>query len=150
MFADRAHLAKVHYSRLNRGLFTAGLLLFTLSLLAQDSNKSLVVKVRDPMATHFFKPNPERVRAMVHTGVQRVTGEKTSVAAWSSMFTPKDVVGIKVNSRSGTLIGTRPSVVAAVIASLWARDPSVFWCPDMNGPDGIASLEGWLYVPVYL
>ena len=42
------------------------------------------------------------------------------------------------------------SVVAAVIASLWARDPSVFWCPDMDGPDEIASLEGWLYAPVYL
>ena len=42
------------------------------------------------------------------------------------------------------------SVVAAVIASLWARDPSVFWCPDMDGPDRIASLEGWLYAPVYL
>jgi len=118
MFADRAHLAKVHYSRLNRGLFTAGLLLFTVNLSAQDSNKSLVVKVRDPMATYFFEPNPERVRAMVHAGVQRVTGEKTSVAGWSSMFTPKDVVGIKVNSRSGTLIGTRPSVVAAVIEGL--------------------------------
>ena len=74
MFADRSNLAKVHYSRLNRGLFTAGLLLFTLGLWAQDSKKSPVVKVRDPMATHFFKPDPGRVTAMVHTGVQRVTG----------------------------------------------------------------------------
>ena len=42
------------------------------------------------------------------------------------------------------------SVVAAVIASLWARDPSVFWRPDVVGPDGVALLEGWLYAPVFL
>jgi len=42
------------------------------------------------------------------------------------------------------------SVVAAVIASLWARDPSVFWRPDVVGPEGVAILEGWLYAPVYL
>ena len=118
MFADQAHLAKVHYSRLNRGLFTAGLLLCTLGLWAQGAKKSPVVKVRDPMATHFFKPDLSRVIAMVETGVQRVTGKKTPAAAWRSMFTPKDVIGIKVNSHSGTLIGTRPSVVAAVIEGL--------------------------------
>ncbi len=42
------------------------------------------------------------------------------------------------------------SVVAAVIACLWAKDPSVFWRPDVGGPDGIALLEGWLYAPVFL
>ena len=42
------------------------------------------------------------------------------------------------------------SVVAAVIACLWARDPSRFWRPDVAGPDGISLLEGWLYAPVFL
>lgn len=42
------------------------------------------------------------------------------------------------------------SVVAAVIASMWARDPKVFWCPDVGGPDSVALLEGWLYAPVFL
>ena len=42
------------------------------------------------------------------------------------------------------------SVVAAVIASLWARDPSVFWLPDVGGPDRVALLEGWLYAPVFI
>ena len=42
------------------------------------------------------------------------------------------------------------SVVAAVIASLWARDPSVFWLPDVGGTDRVALLEGWLYAPVFI
>ena len=42
------------------------------------------------------------------------------------------------------------SVVATVIASLWARDPSVFWRPDVSGPDGVALLEGWLYAPAFI
>ena len=42
------------------------------------------------------------------------------------------------------------SVVAAVIASLWAKDPGMFWRPDVGGPEGIAMLEGWLYAPVFI
>ena len=45
------------------------------------------------------------------------------------------------------------SVVAALTATLWALDASVFWQPSFtgdNGPDAVALLEGWLYAPVYL
>jgi hypothetical protein len=39
-------------------------------------------------------------------------------AAWRTFVTPRDVIGIKVNAHSGTLSGTRPAVVAAVIEGL--------------------------------
>ena len=49
------------------------------------------------------------------------------------------------------------SVVAALIATLWTLDPSVFWHPSVKGPEGetdgpdaVALLEGWLYAPVHL
>ena len=45
------------------------------------------------------------------------------------------------------------AVVAAVVASLWARDPSLFWCPSLDPPDGpesVSQLEGWLYAPIFL
>ena len=45
------------------------------------------------------------------------------------------------------------AVVATVIATLWAKDPSVFWLPTVKGsnaPDAVALLEGWLYAPVFL
>ena len=45
------------------------------------------------------------------------------------------------------------SVVAAVAASLWARDASVFRLPPPHqgkGLDPTVRLEGWLYAPVFL
>jgi Protein of unknown function (DUF429) len=45
------------------------------------------------------------------------------------------------------------SVVAAVVAALWARDPSVFRCPPSEGSPGFdpgTLLEGWLYAPVFI
>ena len=45
------------------------------------------------------------------------------------------------------------AVVAALIAALWARDPSSFRCPPSGGSedfDPVVLLEGWLYAPVYL
>ena len=45
------------------------------------------------------------------------------------------------------------SLVAAVIASLWAIDPACFWRPSLTPSteaDSVALLEGWLYAPVFL
>jgi hypothetical protein len=45
------------------------------------------------------------------------------------------------------------SVVAAVVAALWARDPNLFWCPaEEESPDfdPEVMLEGWLYAPVHV
>jgi len=40
------------------------------------------------------------------------------VAAWSSLVSPRDIVGIKVFSAAGEISGTRPAVVAAVVREL--------------------------------
>ena len=45
------------------------------------------------------------------------------------------------------------AVVAALVAAIWSKDPSVFWQPRVEepaGPEAVALLEGWLYAPVYL
>jgi predicted nuclease with RNAse H fold len=45
------------------------------------------------------------------------------------------------------------AVVAAVTAALWARDPGLFLCPtlgEVDGPDRVSLLEGWLYAPVFV
>ena len=66
-------------------------------------------------------------------------------------------IGIKNLSRfRGTCLGSDDAldaVVASVIATLWVKDPSVFWLPRVKGtnaPDAVALLEGWLYAPVFL
>lgn len=80
--------------------------------------QSRVVIIRDPAATDAFKPDADRVRAMVSAGVTKLTAKPTSAEAWRSVAASNDVVGIKVFSTPGPDAGTRPAVVAAVIEGL--------------------------------
>ncbi len=77
-----------------------------------------VVIVEEPGATVRFEPVAERVAAMVNRGVTLVTGQPSPRAAWLSLVSPADVVGLKVVSAPGPICGTRPSTVAAVIRGL--------------------------------
>ena len=55
---------------------------------------------------------------MMDRGLTNFTGQATVAAAWRSLVSTQDVVGIKVFSTAGMLSGTRPAVVAAVIHGL--------------------------------
>jgi hypothetical protein len=79
---------------------------------------AVVVVVEDPAATEFYQPRSERVRAMVQRGLTNLTDAATVSAAWRSLVSPKDVVGLKVYSAPGPLTGTRLAVVAAVVEGL--------------------------------
>lgn len=57
---------------------------------------------------------------MVRRGITNVTGKATTTAAWRSLISTQDVVGIKVYSAPGPNSGTRPPVVAAVVQELIA------------------------------
>lgn len=80
--------------------------------------QSRVVIINDPAATDAFKPDANRVRAMVSAGVTQLTAKSTPAEAWRSVAASNDIVGIKVFSTPGPDAGTRPSVVAAVIEGL--------------------------------
>ena len=79
-----------------------------------------VVTVQNPEAIDAFRPRPEIVRTMVNRGITNLTGEITVPAAWRSLVSTQDVVGIKVYSTPGPNSGTRPAVVAAVVEGLLA------------------------------
>jgi len=81
---------------------------------------SHVVIVEQTNATEAFQPRAEVVQAMVRQGLMRLTGEKDLRAAWLSLVTTQDVIGLKVYSRPGPNSGTRPAVVAAVAQGLIA------------------------------
>ena len=81
---------------------------------------SRVIIVEDANATEAFQPRAEHVEAMVRRGMIRSTGEKTASAAWLSLVTPQDVIGLKVYCKPGANSGTRPAVVAAVAKELLA------------------------------
>lgn len=139
MVANLHNMAKAHYSRLSRQLFTAlicGMLLCLGDLKAQEIPKSRVVKVQDKGATRHFKPHVQRVANMVEAGLINVTDQPDPKAAWTHLLSPKDIVGLKVNAEAGPLVGTRPAVVAAVIESLLqggiSPDRIIIWDREME------------------
>jgi hypothetical protein len=77
-----------------------------------------VVTVENPDALCNFQPNAGVVQNMVDRGLTNFTGQATVTAAWLTLVSTQDVIGIKVFSAAGMLSGTRPAVAAAVIHSL--------------------------------
>ncbi|MBL9136922.1 MAG: DUF362 domain-containing protein [Verrucomicrobiales bacterium] len=77
-----------------------------------------VVIVKDPAATRQLAPQPDVVASMVSRGVMAFTGQTSPNAAWRSLVSTQDVVGVKVYSPPGPASGTRPAVVAAVVRGL--------------------------------
>ena len=75
---------------------------------------------RKSAAIFDFQPNAAVVQAMVDCGLTNFTGKTTVAAAWRSLVSTQDIVGIKVFSEPGMLTGTRPAVVAAVVHGLLA------------------------------
>jgi hypothetical protein len=55
---------------------------------------------------------------MVARGLTNLTQKSSISAAWRSLLSTQDVVGLKVYSAPGPTSGTRPAVVAAIIESL--------------------------------
>jgi len=77
-----------------------------------------VLIVEDSLATDELEPVPEKIRLMVDRGITNLTGKATLRAAWQSLVSTNDTVGLKVFSSPGANSGTRPAVVAAVIQDL--------------------------------
>lgn len=85
---------------------------------AQGPRPAQVVIVRDSKALDAYKPHADRVIAMVHRGLTNLTGQPAVAAAWRSLVSTQDTVGIKVYSAPGPDSGTRPAVVAGVVEGL--------------------------------
>jgi hypothetical protein len=77
-----------------------------------------VVSVENSGAVSDFQANAGVVQTMVNCGITNFTGKAAVAAAWRSLVSTQDVVGIKVFSEPGMLTGTRPAVVAAVVHGL--------------------------------
>jgi len=77
-----------------------------------------VVMVQNDDAIFDFQANAAPVQAMLERGLTNFTGQPTVTAAWHSLISTQDIIGIKVFSAAGQLSGTRPAVVAAVIHGL--------------------------------
>jgi hypothetical protein len=78
-----------------------------------------VVIVQNQNAVVNFEPDGSIVQAMMDRGITNLTGQATVAAAWRSLVSTQDVVGIKVFTAAGEISGTRPAVVAAVVRGLF-------------------------------
>ncbi len=89
-----------------------------------------VVKVHDPACLVEDAIDAAAVAAMVERGIAALTGQDLP-ASFATMFTPDDVVGIKVNPVGPPLIQVHHEVVQALVAWLEAggvaRDRIVIW-----------------------
>ncbi|MEK7804664.1 MAG: hypothetical protein AAB264_03035, partial [Planctomycetota bacterium] len=73
--------------------------------------KGRVVAVKSSGVMQNGKPEPDIVRKMVDEGMFALTGKKKTADAWRTLFTPDDVVGIKINPLGGVKLTTKPEVV---------------------------------------
>jgi hypothetical protein len=80
--------------------------------------QSRVIYVTDKLATTNFTPQKARLPDMIHRGIMALCETNSPEAAWHSLFSSQDIIGIKVYSAPGPVGGTRPMVVAALVESL--------------------------------
>ena len=80
--------------------------------------KSRVVSVSAPDMLADGQYNPEAVARAFTAGLRELTGEKKAADAWASLFSPGDVVGIKINGVGAPRVSTSPASVEAAISGL--------------------------------
>jgi len=80
--------------------------------------RARVVQVEHLGATVNFEAQPLIAQDMVRQGMLQWSGKTNLKAAWLSVVSSNDVVGLKVYSGPGASSGTRPAVVEAVVQGL--------------------------------
>jgi hypothetical protein len=97
---------------------------------AANPSSRVVIAEGDDLLDAFL-PDNARVAAVFNLGLLRFTRTTNIIAAWRSLVTTNDTVGIKVYSTPGPLNGTRPAVVAAIARGLMSAglppDKIIIW-----------------------
>jgi len=103
-------------------LLTGGAALFGSSLMCGGGGEipqnGLVVSTAADDMLIDLNYNPDAVRRAFTAGLKELTGEKSLENAWSSMFTPEDVVGIKINCIAAPKISSSIQSINETIAGL--------------------------------
>jgi len=93
------------------------------NVLDRAGSKSRVVITRDTSVLGAISEREGHVAAvtldkMLNRCVAKLTGESSGPAGWKKLFSPNDIVGIKVNCLFGKGVSTRPEVVQAIVRGL--------------------------------
>ncbi len=80
--------------------------------------QSRVVIARDEALTHGqVSERGDLLRKLLDASMQKLTGAADAATAWRTLFTPRDRIGIKVNTLG---LSTQPAVAGAIAAGLGA------------------------------
>ena len=71
-----------------------------------------VVQVTDDRMTKANRAVEDVARQMLSRGMVEFTGKKSAADAWGSLFSPKDMVAIKINCLGKPCMSTTPEVVS--------------------------------------
>ncbi|HEU0208608.1 MAG TPA: DUF362 domain-containing protein [Candidatus Udaeobacter sp.] len=110
---------------------------------------SIVYAVHNADAIKDYKANPRVVREMVNQLVLAVTGRSDVGAAWASLISPNDRVGIKICAAGGELFTTHHAIVNAIVDGLAAaghpRGSIIVWDRSLGGikEAGYGSADGY-------
>lgn len=77
-----------------------------------------VVSVTHPGASINLKFQAAPIEAIIRRGMMELTGQASIAASWRKLFQPGDVVGIKVNPSSSSVLISSPYCLREVITSL--------------------------------
>jgi hypothetical protein len=108
--------APAQYTNVNRALLTLLLLIGT-AVRAADV-KTRVIVARDESAVDGLQVDPGKVRALARTGLLALTGATNKTAAWQTLVSSNDIVGIKISTLGAPLLVTHRAVVDALAAGL--------------------------------
>jgi len=83
---------------------------------AQDTQTAKVVEVKHPEVLQSGRIlDPEIVRNMVRTGIQKLTGSENP---WAKFISPEDKIGLKINTLGRPLLFTHHELIQAVVDEL--------------------------------
>lgn len=83
---------------------------------SEVSGNGRVIEVKNPSAVSGDRQvDAEAVRHMLHQGMVKLTGQKNP---WPRLFSPKDRIGLKINTLGRPLLFTHHELIQAVTAEL--------------------------------
>jgi uncharacterized protein (DUF362 family) len=82
------------------------------------SKANVVVGTRESAADKGEKLSSTEVTGLLNDSILAATGKTEARAAWQSLFTSRDTVGIKVNCLARRGLSSHPELVAAVVRGL--------------------------------
>lgn len=112
----------MHSHPISRRTFlgASGALLLGRAAIGGQTENATVVAVKTPRLLSGNSPDLKGIQAALSLGIRRLTRQEDASAAWRSLFTPADVVGIKLNHIGAEQMPGNAEIARALAEALLA------------------------------